>query len=323
MKYVSFFSGIGSFEIALHKKFPHAKCIGYSEIKPHAIRVYEKHYPGVPNLGDITNIKSLPEIPDLVLGGFPCSNLSSIASTSGTRTGIQGNKSGLFKELVRILRDIVKRNKHVNIILENNANMSETHLSEIMNILQKVMPKKIYVTELTAACFGMQSRKRLFFTSFPVESPKKCKRTGWDSVLEPVGTSFERLSDKAVLECNTLVKTSPSSSGTAIFARKQKGEWALVKEPSQFKSRWTFAPQWSDTLSEKSRSITASARSLVIVDRRKGTLIRYFTVNELERLFGFPKGWVASSSKYIAVDLLGNSIDVRCAKYVMQFYPRK
>ena len=56
MKYLSLFSGIGGFEVAIHKKWPDAICIGYSEIKPSAIKVYEYHYPTHTNLGDITKI---------------------------------------------------------------------------------------------------------------------------------------------------------------------------------------------------------------------------------------------------------------------------
>jgi site-specific DNA-cytosine methylase len=46
MKYLSLFTGIGGFEVALHRVFPNAECIGYSEVKPHAIKVYEHHFPG-------------------------------------------------------------------------------------------------------------------------------------------------------------------------------------------------------------------------------------------------------------------------------------
>ena len=45
MKYISLFSGIGGFEVAIHRKWPNAVCLGYSEIKPSAIKVYETHFP--------------------------------------------------------------------------------------------------------------------------------------------------------------------------------------------------------------------------------------------------------------------------------------
>lgn len=58
MRYLSLFSGIGGFEVAIHQVFGHqAKCVGYSEIDKHAIAEYGRHYPSHKNLGDITKIK--------------------------------------------------------------------------------------------------------------------------------------------------------------------------------------------------------------------------------------------------------------------------
>jgi site-specific DNA-cytosine methylase len=36
--------------------YPDAICLGYSEIKPEALRVYQHHYPKHRNLGDVTTI---------------------------------------------------------------------------------------------------------------------------------------------------------------------------------------------------------------------------------------------------------------------------
>lgn len=76
MKYISLFSGIGGFEIAIHRVFPEAVCLGYSEIRPAAIKVYEEHFPDHYNLGDITQItnEEITELVkdgcDLIVGGF-------------------------------------------------------------------------------------------------------------------------------------------------------------------------------------------------------------------------------------------------------------
>ena len=89
MKYLSLFSGIGGFEVAIHRIFPNAQCIGYSEVKPHAIDIYEHHFPDHKNLGDITKISNstIKQVTkngcDLVVAGFPCTNLSSMANIRG------------------------------------------------------------------------------------------------------------------------------------------------------------------------------------------------------------------------------------------------
>lgn len=50
-----------------------ARFVGYSEIDKYAISVYEKHFKGVKNYGDITKIiaEELPDF-DCIVGGFPC-----------------------------------------------------------------------------------------------------------------------------------------------------------------------------------------------------------------------------------------------------------
>jgi len=75
--------------------------VGYSEIDPYAISVYERHFKGVKNYGDITkiNAEQLPDF-DCLVGGFPCQAFS----VAGRRGGFQDTRGTLFFDLARILR---------------------------------------------------------------------------------------------------------------------------------------------------------------------------------------------------------------------------
>jgi DNA (cytosine-5)-methyltransferase 1 len=64
----SLFSGIGGFDLGLEWAGMHM--VWQSEVDPYACAVLRKHWPGVPNLGDITVIHEAPAV-DLVAGGFP------------------------------------------------------------------------------------------------------------------------------------------------------------------------------------------------------------------------------------------------------------
>lgn len=77
-------------------------CVGYSEIDKYAGSVYEKHYPGVKNYGDITKIKAkdLPDF-DCLVGGFPCQAFS----IAGKRRGFDDTRGTLFFDLARILKE--------------------------------------------------------------------------------------------------------------------------------------------------------------------------------------------------------------------------
>lgn len=100
MKYMSLFSGIEAATVAWHPLG--WEPVAFAEIEPFPCAVLAHHYPGVPNLGSVTDItddqiKALGHI-DVVVGGSPCQDLS----VAGKRSGLAGERSGLFHEQIRI-----------------------------------------------------------------------------------------------------------------------------------------------------------------------------------------------------------------------------
>jgi len=113
VRVLSLFSGIGGLDLGLEAAG--MTIVGQSEVDPYACRVLAKHWPGVLNLGDITTIteESLDRLGpiDLVCGGFPCQDLS----IAGKQAGIHAGRSGLFWELMRVVRLVGPRY----VLLEN------------------------------------------------------------------------------------------------------------------------------------------------------------------------------------------------------------
>ena len=111
--YFSAFSGIGGFELALSRHYPHLHCAGYSEIDTHASKIYTHHFPGHRNYGDIRaiDVRALPAF-DVLVGGFPCQAFS----FEGHRNGFDDRRGALFFELARIARE-----KQPRIILLENV----------------------------------------------------------------------------------------------------------------------------------------------------------------------------------------------------------
>jgi DNA (cytosine-5)-methyltransferase 1 len=107
MRFLSLFSGI---EAASAAWLPLGwDCAAVAEIEPFPCAVLAHHYPDVPNLGDITKIteSQISELGhiDLVVGGFPCQDLS----VAGKRKGMRNDdgsvtRSGLFYQAMRIVR---------------------------------------------------------------------------------------------------------------------------------------------------------------------------------------------------------------------------
>lgn len=68
----SLFSGYGGLDLALAEVFD-GETARFSEFSPAPARVFPHHWPGVPNLGDITTIDGNTVEPvDVICGGFPC-----------------------------------------------------------------------------------------------------------------------------------------------------------------------------------------------------------------------------------------------------------
>jgi len=75
-------------------------CRWQVEIEPYSRRVLHKRWPDVTCYGDVRTFRDIPRV-DLICGGFPCQDLS----FAGKRAGIEGDRSGLWFEYARILRD--------------------------------------------------------------------------------------------------------------------------------------------------------------------------------------------------------------------------
>ena len=126
----SLFDGSGGFPLAglLAGIVP----VWSSEIEPFAIRVTEKRLPQVQHFGNISGLHGakLPPV-DIITFGSPCQDMS----IAGKRTGLNGSRSSLFHEAIRIIREMrpnpnPKRNRpfrsDVAFILTINADFSQS-----------------------------------------------------------------------------------------------------------------------------------------------------------------------------------------------------
>lgn len=97
----SLFDGSGGFPLAglLAGIVP----VWSSEIEPFPIRVTEKRLPQVQHFGNISGLHGakLPPV-DIITFGSPCQDMS----IAGKRTGLNGSRSSLFHEAIRIIREM-------------------------------------------------------------------------------------------------------------------------------------------------------------------------------------------------------------------------
>lgn len=102
----SLFDGIGGFPLAGVRQgfIP----VWTSEIEPFPIEVTKIRFPEMFHVGDITKLKGAELTPvDVVCGGSPCQDLS----VAGKRAGLQGERSGLFMEQIRVIKEMREHDK--------------------------------------------------------------------------------------------------------------------------------------------------------------------------------------------------------------------
>lgn len=101
MRMGSLFDGIGGFPLAaLHNGITPAWA---SEIEAFPMEVTKARFPQMLHVGDITKLDgaALPPV-EVICGGSPCQDLS----VAGKRQGLAGERSGLFMEQVRIVKEM-------------------------------------------------------------------------------------------------------------------------------------------------------------------------------------------------------------------------
>lgn len=126
MTHASLFSGIGGFEWGA--KYAGISTIWCCEIAKFQRKVLSKNFPNVKQYEDIRDVVC-PEYADIITGGFPCQDIS----IAGKGKGIKGERSDLWKEMYRIVREIRPRY----IIIENSPALTIRGLETVLCDLAK------------------------------------------------------------------------------------------------------------------------------------------------------------------------------------------
>lgn len=173
MNVLSLFDGISCGYEALKRANIKIDKYFASEIDKYAIQVAMKNHPDILQLGDVKGLDTatLPKI-DLLIGGSPCQDLS-IAKQN--RKGLDGERSGLFWEYVRILEEV----KPKYFLLENVASMSKEDKAIITEALG-VEPILINSFLVSA-----QNRRRFYWTNILNVTQPENKHIQLRDVLEP------------------------------------------------------------------------------------------------------------------------------------------
>lgn len=135
----SLFDGIGGFPLAAQKE--NIKTLWVSEIDPWCRRVTDERFKHANHYGDIRQMQGDKLEPvDILTFGFPCQDIS----IAGAGKGLAGSRSGLFDEVIRLIKEMKKPPRFL--ICENVKNLLKINNGEdfryvLSKLLQCSIPR--------------------------------------------------------------------------------------------------------------------------------------------------------------------------------------
>lgn len=167
---LSLFDGIAAGFLALKRANIQVTKYYASEIDKYAIKIANKNFPNIIQLGDINNWKNWEiDKPDLIIGGSPCQGFS----FAGKQLAFEDPRSKLFFVFIEIL----KFYKPKYFLLEN-VRMKKEFLEIISNEMG-VNPILINSSLVSA-----QQRKRYYWTNIPNVTQPNDKKIYLKDILE-------------------------------------------------------------------------------------------------------------------------------------------
>lgn len=280
MNVLSLFDGMSCGQIALNKAGIKYEQYFACEIKPHAIEVTQSNYPNTIQLGDVRKVKAsdLPKI-NLLIGGSPCQDFS---RGNATRDGLQGEKSGLFFEYLRLLKECEPK-----YWLLENVIMSD---ADYMTISEYVGTEPV---RINSALVSAQLRDRLYWTNigpayYDLFGNRKC--------------AIPLPQDKKIMLKDIL---------TSGYTDRDKSRALLESDSRPLR---TLEKMWHRYNSTGFTTVVFESPDL---DWQKG--LRYLNQTELERLQTVPEGYTNKLKRNDAACLLGDGWTVDTIAHILSF----
>ena len=277
MNVLSLFDGMSCGQIALNRVGIVYDNYFASEIKPHAIQVTQHNYPNTIQVGDITKLngKDLPKI-DLLIGGSPCQDFS---RANRKQDGLDGEKSGLFWEYVRLLKETQPK-----YFLLENVRMKQ-EWQDIISEELGVKPVRINSSLVSGAM-----RDRFYWTNIPMDGLPKDREIKFQSLIDNGYT--ERDKCLCLLESYSRPMKTPSKIARRYF---KYGFWQVI-----FKDEETY-------------NVLKDNFELATTDD-----VRYMNKNEMERVQTVPEGYTELLSRNDAACLLGDGWTVDVIAHIFE-----
>lgn len=223
----SLFSGIGGLEKGLEDTGGF-RTVWQCEIEPYPSAVLRKHWPGIPNLGDITKVRwEDVKRPDLICGGFPCQDISWAGKGAGIEKGARSSLWFEYAKAIRILRPRYA-------LMENVPALTHRGLSRVLASLAEIGYDAEWF-HLSAADVGAwHKRERIFILAYTDnghgrQEKEICTRrdaviAGGDEVPDGSSEGLERTTGRERGRPPEAHNEVPDPKGEREIAAQQSGQ---------------------------------------------------------------------------------------------------
>lgn len=318
----------------------------HAEVDPDGARVLAEHW-RCPNLGDVTAIDwSRVEPVDVLIGGFPCQDIS----IAGKGAGIDGERSGLWREFVRAIRALRPRLVYV----ENVAVLLARGFDRVAADLAACGYRFTWSCCSSAEVGAPHRRERLFILAADAERRGLRDAQQWmpgrwahgvrDQGLavtvddgEASNASCERrasqgLEQRERAEHGSLGAHAADAAGERLEGRDERrpqladverpaadgdgdGREGIAAVDSTHRGVDEQPGDDADGRSAGACEVSGSDRALGADPGTAGAApVRRLNPAFVEWMMGFPDGWTASVSRRARLRLLGNAVQPQVAR---------
>jgi hypothetical protein len=308
LRFVVINNSLGGFAVGVKKVFPKCVFTGYKNIdnEKFSALINKEMMFRFPNVKPIDNVYSgVFQFTDIVF--YKLRMFNKKIFYQNRESNWEDRKSTIAFE------NIITNAKSPNFIIEVDFSKKEMNYKDVLKILKERVPVlnkiKIYTKMINACPFSGQTDIKLFITTFPM----------YNEILKKRIKSF-------------VVNLDPISEvEDLILPQKQIDKVMLNKNRSDVKSHTGNHSATGKFDKSNNHEIPCAkrmhpnplARPYLLEDWRANTdfpILRYFSLDELERLAGIPTGWIHNRSHTQTGTALRNATNAFIAQYLMECF---
>jgi len=298
---LSLFDGISCGQIALDRAGIKVERYFASEIKQHAIDVTKQNFPSTIHIGDVTKVSfnngmlntengnfNVGKI-DILIGGSPCQDFSAAKVHNG-QLGLDGDKSKLFYEYLRILKEVNPK-----YFLLENVRMKKEYKEQLDTYLGV---EGVYID---SKLVSFQTRARFYWTNIPNITQPNDRNISFQDFKD---NNIDNIQEQGVIPNKT-----PSRLRMWNY-----GNGHEVGKPSSCKNITN-----SDKIGCVTRKQDRAPNSGMI---EYNGWCRYLTNKELEAAQTVPVGYTNGLTRSQVEDVLGDGWTVDVIVHILSFIPK-